>query len=159
MWPDGLIVVEYFGHLLQWKLVQAKKLPKLVKNLPKTFKICQEQQNVAKSGHTVWHWCVLIFWYCARNFAKFCRFDNFLGLCSNWQILYDWWYLNFCKWLNIKQIMQASGHTTAEQKPPYLSAFHGSVTSGQSYKASTIVIYYSRVKLDLKIPHITTLDS
>ena len=30
---------------------------------------------------------------------------------------------------------------------------------GQSYKASTIVIYDSRVVPDLKIPHITTLDS
>ena len=34
-----------------------------------------------------------------------------------------------------------------------------SVSSGQSYKASTIVIYDSRVVPDLKIPHITTLDS
>ena len=34
-----------------------------------------------------------------------------------------------------------------------------SVTSGQSYKASTIVIYDSRVVPDLKIPHITTLES
>ena len=32
-------------------------------------------------------------------------------------------------------------------------------TIGQSYKASTIVIYDSRVIPDLKIPHITTLDS
>ena len=32
-------------------------------------------------------------------------------------------------------------------------------TSGQSYKASTIVIYDSRVVPDLKIPHIMTLDS
>ena len=31
--------------------------------------------------------------------------------------------------------------------------------SGQSYKASTIVIYNSRVVPDLKIPHITTLGS
>ena len=31
--------------------------------------------------------------------------------------------------------------------------------SGQSYKASTIVIYDSRVVPDLKIPHITTLES
>ena len=30
---------------------------------------------------------------------------------------------------------------------------------GQSYKASTIVIYASRVVPDLKIPHITTLES
>ena len=30
---------------------------------------------------------------------------------------------------------------------------------GQSYKASTIVIYQSRVVPDLKIAHITTLDS
>ena len=30
---------------------------------------------------------------------------------------------------------------------------------GQSYKASTIVIYDSTVVYDLKIPHITTLDS
>ena len=34
-----------------------------------------------------------------------------------------------------------------------------SVTSGQSYKASTIVIHDSRVVPDLKIPHITTLES
>ena len=33
------------------------------------------------------------------------------------------------------------------------------ITSGQSYKASMIVIYDSRVIPDLKIPHITTLDS
>ena len=32
------------------------------------------------------------------------------------------------------------------------------VLSGQSYKASTIVIYASRVVPDLKIPHITTLE-
>ena len=32
-------------------------------------------------------------------------------------------------------------------------------TSGQSYKASTIVIYDSRVVPDLKIPHIMTLES
>ena len=30
---------------------------------------------------------------------------------------------------------------------------------GQSYKSSVIVIYDSRVVPDLKIPHITTLDS
>ena len=33
------------------------------------------------------------------------------------------------------------------------------ICSGQSYKASTIVIYDSRVIPDLKIPHITTLES
>ena len=32
-------------------------------------------------------------------------------------------------------------------------------TSGQSYKASTIIIYDSRVVPDWKIPHITTLES
>ena len=32
-------------------------------------------------------------------------------------------------------------------------------TSGQSYKASPIVIYDSRVVPDLKKPHIMTLDS
>ena len=32
-------------------------------------------------------------------------------------------------------------------------------TCGQSYKASTIVIYDTRVVPDLKIPHITTLVS
>ena len=32
-------------------------------------------------------------------------------------------------------------------------------TSGQSYKASSIVIYNSRVVPDLKMTHITTLDS
>ena len=32
-------------------------------------------------------------------------------------------------------------------------------TSGQSYEASMIVIYNSRVVLNLKIPHITTIDS
>ena len=32
-------------------------------------------------------------------------------------------------------------------------------TSGQSYKGSTIVNYDSRVVADLKIPHITTLES
>ena len=35
----------------------------------------------------------------------------------------------------------------------------GSVSCGQSYKASTIVIYNSRVVPDWKIPHITTLES
>ena len=33
------------------------------------------------------------------------------------------------------------------------------ITSGQSYKASMIVIYDSRVVPDWKIPHITTLES
>ena len=42
---------------------------------------------------------------------------------------------------------------TTESKPVKLE------TSGQSYKASTIVIYDSRVIPDLKIPHITTLES
>ena len=32
-------------------------------------------------------------------------------------------------------------------------------SSGQSYKASTIVNYNSRVVPDLKIPHIMTLES
>ena len=32
------------------------------------------------------------------------------------------------------------------------------LTSGQSYKASTIVNYDSRVIPDLKIPHITTME-
>ena len=32
-------------------------------------------------------------------------------------------------------------------------------TSGQSYKAPTIIIYDSRVVPDLKLPHITTLES
>ena len=32
-------------------------------------------------------------------------------------------------------------------------------TCGQSYKAPTIVIYDSRVVPDLKLPHITTLES
>ena len=40
---------------------------------------------------------------------------------------------------------------TSSQKP--------NQTRGQSYKASTIVIYDSRVIPDLKIPHITTLES
>ena len=31
-------------------------------------------------------------------------------------------------------------------------------TSGQSYKASTIVIYDSRVVPDFKLPHSTTLE-
>ena len=31
--------------------------------------------------------------------------------------------------------------------------------SGQYYKTSTIVIYDSRVVPDLKLPHITTLES
>jgi len=34
-----------------------------------------------------------------------------------------------------------------------------SVTSGQSYKHFTIVKYDSRVIPDLKLPHITTLES
>ena len=32
-------------------------------------------------------------------------------------------------------------------------------TSGQSYNAPTIVVYDSRVVFDLKLPHITTLES
>ena len=32
-------------------------------------------------------------------------------------------------------------------------------SSGQSYKASTIIIYDSRVVPDLKIPHVTTIES
>ena len=39
------------------------------------------------------------------------------------------------------------------------SRIQTSKTCGQSYKASTIVNYYSRVVPDLKIPHITTLES
>ena len=31
--------------------------------------------------------------------------------------------------------------------------------SGQSYNAPTIVVYDSRVVFDLKLPHITTLES
>ena len=37
--------------------------------------------------------------------------------------------------------------------------FESAQTSGQSYKASTIIIYDSRVVPDLKIPHIMNLDS
>ena len=36
---------------------------------------------------------------------------------------------------------------------------HAPLTSGQSYTDSTIVNYDSRVVPDLKIPHITTLES
>ena len=36
---------------------------------------------------------------------------------------------------------------------------NGQETCGQSYKASTIVIYDSRIVPDLKIPHIATLES
>ena len=39
------------------------------------------------------------------------------------------------------------------------SSLNIDLTCGQSYKASTIVIYDSRVVPDLKIPHITTLES
>ena len=42
---------------------------------------------------------------------------------------------------------------------PESSGVGTSVTSGQSYEASTIVNYESRGEPDLKIPHITTLDS
>ena len=33
------------------------------------------------------------------------------------------------------------------------------LTSGQSYKAPMIVIYNSKVVPDIKLPHITTLES
>ena len=56
--------------------------------------------------------------------------------------------VNAQKWKKIKP----SGRTEKWRK--YLG-----MNSGQSYKASTIVIYDSRVVPDLKIPHITTLDS
>ena len=36
---------------------------------------------------------------------------------------------------------------------------HNLFSSGQYYKTSTIVIYDSRVVPDLKLPHITTLES
>ena len=42
---------------------------------------------------------------------------------------------------------------------PESSGVGTSVTSGQSYEASAIVIYESRGEPDLKIPHIPTLDS
>ena len=42
----------------------------------------------------------------------------------------------------------------------YWQAFYGNAkTCGQSYKAPTIVIYDSRGVPDLKLPHITTLES
>ena len=40
-----------------------------------------------------------------------------------------------------------------------LVSSYNHLTSGQSYKASTIVNYDSRVVPDWKIPHITTLES
>ena len=46
-----------------------------------------------------------------------------------------------------------------ESKKQYEGDAHGdSVTSGQSYKAPTIVIYDSRGVPDLKLPHIATLE-
>ena len=45
-------------------------------------------------------------------------------------------------------------------KEPYLRPRQAKgLFSGQSYKAPTIVIYDSRVVPDLKLPHITTLES
>ena len=46
------------------------------------------------------------------------------------------------------------GVTSAHGPSPQATA-----CSGQSYKAPTIVNYDSRVAPDLKIPHITTLES
>ena len=42
---------------------------------------------------------------------------------------------------------------------PVVVLFVEQDTSGQSYKASTIVIYDFRIVPDLKIPYFTTLDS
>ena len=74
-------------------------------------------------------------------------------------------------YLDIWQVF--SGHTDSEvwwrYRPLYqlshnhcqiilaVNTLNGDV-SGQSYEASTIVIYNSRVVPDLKIPHITTLE-
>ena len=63
--------------------------------------------------------------------------------------------------------MQLFEQVVSNQRPkescmltsPEKSEVDGRAISGQSYKASTIVIYDSRVVPDLKIPHITTLDS
>ena len=74
-------------------------------------------------------------------------------------------------------ILEKGKNVAVQQKPAivcYLGTYIGVIkglgtytvndekmgqTSGQSYKASTIVIYDSRVIPDLKIPHITMLES
>ena len=59
--------------------------------------------------------------------------------------------------------MSSKGLPTKKKKkkrPINITAFAACVCiSGKSYKASTIVIYDSKVVPDLKIPHIMSLDS
>ena len=55
-------------------------------------------------------------------------------------------------------------HTVLQPKQfkptlPVKSEVDGGANSGQSYKHFTIINYDSRVVPDLKIPHITTLES
>ena len=59
------------------------------------------------------------------------------------------------KFVNKKFKIAQSGHTGCDS----VSKVVASETSGQSYKASMIVNYDSRVVPYLKIPHITTLES
>ena len=73
---------------------------------------------------------------------------------------FDALYLVFGKffyilWHNLYAIWRIFIVVNAQILNSYLAIWS---LSGQSYKASTIVIYYSRVVPDLKIPHITTLE-
>ena len=57
------------------------------------------------------------------------------------------------------EIKNSKGSKPVMQPSISLQFVYAINSSGQSYKASTIVIYASRVVPDLKIPHITTLES
>ena len=79
------------------------------------------------------------------------RASNFFKKLSSWSLVFDpIKRYNFtakkCDWGSV------CGSVWKEQSLP-------TPTSGQSYKAYTIVNYDSRVVPDWKIPHITTLES
>ena len=86
----------------------------------------------------------------------------------------------FSRWTRLEEKLpfistETKRHTHCDYTPPFgdcslanhspvckltiLLLLLDSVTCGQSYKSSTIVIYDSRVIPDLKLPHITTLKS
>ena len=118
-------------------------------------------------------------------FSKYMRSSSFYVFCPGWTIpsqtvtylsneslKVDIQFLQFCDCVDVEMEEKLSEQTYLKEekgknffsisiKQPSIPSWVmiWPVICGQSYKASTIVIYDSRVVPDWKIPHITTLES
>ena len=129
-WPDCSSI---FGQIQQWKFAQGNK-----KSAKANSKLCH---MLNKSSKKLPH-----------NFKnlpkqqKFARFGR-----TDWNGLLGGRNLIISKVSQTTKLIESDIHLCY-----WVVCFSN---CGQSYKASTIVNYDSRVVPDLKLPHITTLDS